>query len=218
VPRFRVFPAVALLPLVVMTACSEGTAPANPSPPVSPAGPAADPSANRGTSARQRELSAAGVYSFTVPADFNGGIFGVEIGNRVAFVATRDRAGHVHGRFHYVQSAEGEDFIFSGRVTCLGVYDTPVLERFPGIPAQTLNRAKWGGVIEQSNDVTQPPGRFLWFQSIDNGHTRHPRAPDLSTLGGFGDEAANEAFCASPNVPNSTFGPHAIAHGNIGVR
>jgi hypothetical protein len=41
--------------------------------------------------------------------------------------------------------------------------------------------------------------------------------PDLTTLSGFGDEAANEAFCASDKVPNSNFGPFAVQQGDIRV-
>lgn len=158
-------------------------------------------------------VNAEGSYGFFIPADFNGGIFGVDIDNTVVFSAHRAGNGNIRGHFHYTQSAQGQDFIFSGDVTCLQVYDTPVLQRFPTIPAMAANRAKWGGVITQSNDVTQPPGRFIWFQSIDNG-----AFPDVSTLSGFGTEAANEAFCASPNVPNPNFGPHAVNQGNIVVQ
>lgn len=163
------------------------------------------------------ELRAEGGYHFFVPADFNGGIFGVDIDNLVQFSAGTSSNGVVSGRYHYVQSVEGVDFIFSGTVTCMAVYDTPVLQRFPGIPAMTHNRVKWGGLIEQSNDPTLPPGGYIWFQSIDNSA---PGAsyPDVSTLSGFGDQAANEAFCASANVPNPNFGPHALTSGNIVVR
>ena len=74
-------------------------------------------------------LMANGSYHFTIPADFNGGIFGIEIGNDVSFTATRAEDGAVSGRFRYVQSGGGESFIFSGTVTCLAVHDTPVLAR-----------------------------------------------------------------------------------------
>jgi hypothetical protein len=163
-------------------------------------------------------LMANGSYHFLVPADFNGGIFGVAIGNDVSFTVRRSESGQVTGRFRYVQSAEGESFIFSGTVTCLALYDTPVLVHYPDIPPGIGNRAKWGGVIEASNDPTLPAGTFIWFQSIDN--TRGPGTgyPDLSTLSGFGTEAANEAFCASPNVPNPNFGPHPVDSGNILVQ
>jgi hypothetical protein len=158
-------------------------------------------------------LNAQGSYRFFIPADFNGGIFGVDIDNAVVFSAHRTGNGDIRGHFHYTQTALGQDFIFSGTVTCFQVYDTPVLQRFPGIPAMVGNRAKWGGVILESNDPTIPAGGFIWFQSIDNG-----AFPDLSTLSGFGNEAANEAFCASANVPNPNFGPHAVNQGNIVVQ
>ena len=158
---------------------------------------------------------ASGGYHFTVPADFNGGIFGGAVGNRLSFVARRDASG-VSGRYNYEQTFQGETFVFKGSVTCFQVYDTPVLQNWPGIPAATANRAKWGGVIESSNDPTLPPGGFIWFQSIDNGEGADA-PPDLSTLSGFGDEVANEAFCASANVPNPNFGPHAAEGGNIQV-
>ncbi len=163
-------------------------------------------------------LHASGSYKFHIPVEFNGGIFGVAIDNHVTFNARRTADGDVSGTFRYVQTAGGESAIFAGRVTCLAVYDTPVLTRFPDVPAMTANRAKWGGVVEESNDPTQPPGRFIWFQSIDNSENAASGTPDVSTLSGFGTETANEAFCASPNVPNSRFGPHAISHGNINVR
>ena len=163
-------------------------------------------------------VTAEGTYHFVVPADFNGGIFGVEIGNHVSFVARRGADGGVTGRFRYVQTAAGEEFIFSGRVTCIEVYDTPVLKYFENVPPMTHNRAKWGGMIEQSNDPTDPAGTFLWFQSIDNNGEPASPYPDVSPLGGFGDEAANEAFCHADRVPNSMFGPHAVRSGNILVR
>jgi len=158
-----------------------------------------------------------GGYHFTVPADFNGGIFGIAIDNEVSFTAGRAADGSVTGRFRYVQSAGGEDFIFSGRVTCLEVYDTPVITWFEDVPPMTANRAKWGGQVEKSNDPTLPAGVFIWFQSIDNNRDPKTAHPDGSTLSGFGDEAANEEFCASPAVPNAQFGPHPVASGNIVV-
>ena len=136
----------------------------------------------------------------------------------MSFVARHDAQGEVDGRFRYVQTSGGTSSEFRGKVTCLEVYDTPVLQWFPDVPPMTHNRAKWGGLIEQSNDPTQPPGRYIWFQSIDNNSAPGVNYPDASTLSGFGDAAANEAFCASPNVPNPNFGPHAVQHGNIVVR
>jgi hypothetical protein len=156
--------------------------------------------------------SASGGYHFTTDPKF----FGFPVDNRLTFNAKRHADGSVSGHYTYEQGALGERFIFKGTVTCFEIYDTPVLQDWPDIPAMTANRAKWGGVIEHSNDPTLPPGGFIWFQSIDNGEgSKAP--PDLSTISGFGDEAANEAFCASPNVPNPRFGPHPI-QGNIQVR
>lgn len=40
-------------------------------------------------------------------------------------------------------------------------------------------------------------------------------SPDRSSLIGLGDEAANEAFCASPNLPR--FGPWDVK-GNIRIK
>lgn len=164
-------------------------------------------------------VEASGVYQFFVPADYNGGIFGGSIDNRVDFEAHRNPHGKVTGRFKYVQTFDGSPSEFSGSVTCVAIYDTPVLQNFPGIPAMTHNRAKWGGVIERSTDPTIPVGTYIWFQSIDNhAHgSSHSAYPDLSTLSGFGDNAANEAFCASPKVPNPNFGPHAVQRGHIDV-
>jgi hypothetical protein len=181
-----------------------------------PVGPAAGAGTSAQTAGGPFEHGVNGGYHFTVPADFNGGIFGGEVGNRVTVSARRDAAGVVAGRYHYEQTFGGETFTFSGPVTCFRVYDTPVLERFPEIPPMEGNRAKWGGVIESSTDPTVPPGMFIWFQSIDNGEGRNS-PPDLSTLGGVGDEAANEAFCDSDLVPNTMFGPHAVT-GNVQVR
>src|SRR5687768_2531877 len=208
--------AAASLAVALVSACSDAAAPASPrAGAVSAAEAGGPPGATFSAAASAASpVDAVGTYHFLIPADFNGGIFGIDIDNDVSFVAKRDAGGAVSGRFRYVQSALGEDFIFSGTVTCLAVYDTPVLQGFPEIPAGTGNRSKWGGLIETSNDPTLPAGGYIWFSSIDNG----PDHPDLSTLSGFGNEAANEAFCASPNVPNPNFGPHAVGSGQIQVR
>jgi hypothetical protein len=162
---------------------------------------------------------ASGGYHFLIPADFNGGIFGGAVDNRLTFHARRDAEGKVSGRWNYEQTdfgTAGIPYTYKGSVTCFKVYDTPVLERFPGIPPMTANRAKWGGPIEQTNDPTVPVGTFAWFQSIDNGEGAN-EGPDVSTIFGLGDEAANEAFCNVANVPNPNFGPHAV-QGNIQVK
>jgi hypothetical protein len=156
--------------------------------------------------------SASGGYHFTADPRF----FGFPVDNRLTFIARRHADGSVSGQYNYEQGAFGERFIFRGSVTCFVIYDTPVLQDWPDIPAMTGNRAKWGGLIEFSNDPTLPAGGFIWFQSIDNGEGAGA-PPDLSTISGFGDEAANEAFCNAATVPNPNFGPHAVS-GNIKVR
>jgi hypothetical protein len=127
--------------------------------------------------------------------------FGVEVGNQpLAFNAKKYADGTVSGQFEYHQTAEGESFKFHVEVTCMSMYDG--------------NRAKIGGEIRNSNDPTIPPGTFAWFQVFDNGEgTNSP--PDQSSLVGFGNEAANEAFCNSPNLPR--FGPWDV-EGNVQVR
>ena len=115
----------------------------------------------------------------------------VEVGNRtLSFNARRNADGEVSGRFEYHQVVEGEAFKFNVSVTCLQVYDG--------------NRAKIGGLIEVSNDPTIEAGTYAWFSVFDNGEGAGA-SPDHSSLIGFGDEAANEAFCSSPNLPR--FGP-----------
>lgn len=101
-------------------------------------------------------------------------------------------------------------------MTCFKVYDTPVLQNFPDIPARAGNRAKWGGPIVSSTDPAVPVRAFAWFNSIDNGEGANS-PPDLGSIFGLGDEAANEAFCDNPAIPNPNFGPH-IVKGNIQVR
>lgn len=164
------------------------------------------------------ESTASGGYHFTIPADFNGGIFGTTtpILNRLTFNAKRNSDGSVSGWFTYEQEADGEVARLGGPVTCFKVYDTPVLERMPDIPAQVQNRAKWGGRIDVSNDPSLL-GRYAWFNSIDNGEGANGYS-DISSIVGLGNEAANEAFCDSPNRPNARFGPFIIGGGNIQVR
>ena len=127
--------------------------------------------------------------------------FGVVVGNQpLTFNAKKYADGTVSGQFEYHQVALGESFNFHVEVTCMNVYDG--------------NRAKIGGVIRTSNDPTLPPGVFAWFQVFDNGEDSHD-TPDRSSLIGFGNEAANEAFCNSPNLPR--FGPWDV-QGNVQVR
>jgi hypothetical protein len=142
--------------------------------------------------------SANGGVHWTIPLP---NAFGVEVVNQpLAFIARKYADGTVSGQFEYHQLVEGTSFNFNVDVTCMNVYDG--------------NRAKIGGVVEQSNDATVPAGTFAWFQVFDNGEG--PDAPlDRSSLIGFGNEAANEAFCNSPNLPR--FGPWDV-QGNVQVR
>jgi hypothetical protein len=142
-------------------------------------------------------VSANGSAHWTIPLP---NPFDVEVWNRtLSFNARKYEDGSVSGRFEYHQVVEGEAFDFNVDVTCLNVYDG--------------NRAKIGGVIEVSNDPTLPAGVFAWFQVFDSGEGA-AAPPDRSSLIGFGDEAANEAFCNSPNLPR--FGPWVI-QGNVQV-
>jgi hypothetical protein len=141
--------------------------------------------------------SASGSAHWTIPLP---NAFGVEVVNRtLSFNARQSEDGSVAGHFEYHQVVEGEAFVFNVAVTCLNVYDG--------------NRAKIGGVIQVSNDPTLPAGTFAWFQVFDNGEGAGAPA-DQSSLIGFGNEAANEAFCNSPNLPR--FGPWDV-QGNVQV-
>ena len=142
--------------------------------------------------------SASGGVHWTIPLP---NPFGVEVVNQpLSFTALKDADGNVSGQFVYHQVVEGTSFNFNVDVTCFNVYDG--------------NRAKIGGEIKVSNDPTLPPGMFAWFQVFDNGEGAGA-PPDRSSLIGFGNEAANEAFCNSPNLPR--FGPWDVA-GNVQVR
>ena len=150
------------------------------------------------TASATQVASATGSAHWTIPLP---NAFGVEVVNRtLSFNARKDASGEVSGRFEYHQVVEGEAFRFNVAVTCFEVYDG--------------NRAKIGGLIEVSNDPSVEPGTYAWFSVFDNGEgTAAP--PDRSSLIGFGSEAANEAFCASPNLPR--FGPWDV-QGNVQVR
>jgi hypothetical protein len=142
--------------------------------------------------------SASGGVHWTIPLPND---FDVEIGNQpLSFNAKKYADGTVSGEFEYHQLGLGESFNFHVDVTCMNVYDG--------------NRAKIGGVIRVSNDPTLPPGVFAWFQVFDNGEGANA-PPDQSGLVGFGNEAANEAFCNSPALPR--FGPWDV-EGNVQVR
>jgi hypothetical protein len=141
--------------------------------------------------------SAEGSSHWTIPLP---NPFDVEVWNRtLSFNARRYADWSITGRFEYQQIAEGETFKFNVDVTCFKVYDG--------------NRAKIGGVVRISSDPTVPVGTFAWFQAFDNGEGAGA-PPDQSSLVGFGDEVANEAFCNSPNLPR--FGPWDV-EGNIQV-
>ena len=143
-------------------------------------------------------ISATGGVHWTIPLPNQ---FGIEVVNQpLSFSAQKYADGTVSGQFTYHQIVEGESFNFHVDVTCMNVYDG--------------NRAKIGGVITYSNDPTLPPGGFAWFQVFDNGEGSNA-PPDRSSLIGFGTEAANEAFCNSPNLPR--FGPWDV-EGNVQVR
>jgi hypothetical protein len=142
--------------------------------------------------------SASGGIHWTIPLP---NAFGVEVVSQpLAFNARKYADGSVSGRFEYHQIVEGTSFDFNVDVTCMNVYDG--------------DRAKIGGVVTSSSDPTIPPGTYAWFQVFDNGEGPNA-APDQSSLVGFGDEAANEAFCDSPNLPR--FGPWDV-QGNVQVR
>ena len=164
-------------------------------------GTLAIPAASAGqsnSSASPVVAAATGSAHWTIPLP---NAFGVEVWNRtLSFNARKTADGSVSGRFEYHQVVEGTAFVFNVAVTCLNVYDG--------------SRAKLGGVIEVSNDPTLPPGTYAWFQTFDSGEGANA-PPDRSSLIGFGTEAANEAFCNSPNLPRN--GPWDVT-GNVQVR
>ncbi|HET7854819.1 MAG TPA: hypothetical protein VFL41_00015 [Gaiellaceae bacterium] len=141
--------------------------------------------------------TASGGVHWTIPLP---NPFGVEVRNQpLSFDARKYADGSVEGNFVYHQIVEGQSFNFHVDVTCMNLYDG--------------NRAKIGGLITHSNDPTLPPGVYAWFQVFDNGEGANA-PPDRSSLIGFGNEAANEAFCNSPNLPR--FGPWDVS-GNAQV-
>lgn len=120
---------------------------------------------------------------WTIPSS----VFGFAVDNRLTITARRWTDGDANGHFVYEQAFLGNTLVFKGSITCLGVYD--------GF------RAKTGGPVEQSNDPDVPVGTFIWWHVHDNGESDGAAAPDQATLPGLGDEAGNEAFCASANLP-----------------
>ncbi len=137
---------------------------------------------------------ATGSYRFFAPEE----VFGVEIHGRFTFEARKYADGSVEGQYDYDEIYPDQTLTYRGTVTCFQVYDG--------------SRAKIGGLIEESNDPLFPPGMFLWWSTKDNGDP----TDDWSTFGGAGDEAANEAFCNSPNLPR--FGPFLLQQGNSNVQ
>lgn len=140
---------------------------------------------------------AAAAIQWTIPLP---NVFDVAVGNKLAYAATKSSDGSASGYFLYYQTVNGVTFRYSGRVTCMGVYDGGA-------------RAKIGGLVTGSTDPDITVGSYGWFQAFDNGWS--PAHPDQSTLLGFGDAAANQAFCASPNTPR--FGPWDV-QGQIVIR
>lgn len=141
--------------------------------------------------------SATGGIHWTIPAP---NAFGGEVVSQpLAFNARRYADGSAAGEFVYHQTFAGETVAFNVDVTCMNVYG---------------NRAKIGGVVTKSTDPTVAVGDYGWFQVFDNGEGANA-PPDQSSLVGFGDEAANEAFCNSPNLPR--FGPWDV-DGNVQVK
>ena len=142
--------------------------------------------------------SASGGIHWTIPLP---NAFDVEVVSQpLAFDARKYADGSVSGHFEYIQKAGGDTLKFGVDVTCMNVYGG--------------NRAKIGGIVTQSSDPTIAVGRYGWFQVFDNGEGADAPS-DQSSLIGFGDEAANEAFCNSPNLPR--FGPWDV-QGNVQVR
>jgi len=139
---------------------------------------------------------ATGSYRISAPPE----VFGVVIEGRFTFNADAHADGRVSGHYLYDETYpdDGVTLTYRGSVTCFKVYDG--------------TRAKIGGLIEESNDPLFPAGAFLWWTTKDNGD---PRA-DWSSFGGAGDEAANEAFCNSANLPR--FGPFLLEQGNSNVK
>jgi hypothetical protein len=132
--------------------------------------------------AGQLTASATAGLHWTIPPS----AFGFAVDNRLTISALRLSDGDVKGRFVYEQAFLGNTFVFKGPITCIGVYD--------GF------RAKTGGPVEQSNDPDVPVGTFIWWHVHDNGEGGTATL-DQATLPGLGDEAGNNAFCGSANLP-----------------
>jgi hypothetical protein len=130
--------------------------------------------------------SGGGHWFLTLPAEF--GLPPIE--QVLGFTARKSADGSVGGQIEYQQRFLDFQLRFKATVTCMNVYDG--------------NRVKYGGLITSSNDPDFPAGGYMWFQGIDNGEGGSA-SMDQSTGSGFGDEAANEAFCNTSTPPNPTF-------------
>ena len=141
--------------------------------------------------------SASGGVHWTIPLP---NAFGVEVINQpLAFNARKYADGTVSGQFEYHQIVEGTSFNFNVDVTCMNVYDG--------------NRAKIGGVVRAEQRPNGSRGHLRVVPGLRQRRGANA-PPDQSSLVGFGDEAANEAFCNSPNLPR--FGPWDV-QGNVQV-
>jgi hypothetical protein len=147
-------------------------------------------------------LVARGEYRTTVAPSVFGTMQPIHAHFR--FDARKASDGTVSGSYAVEEYVDGTTYHYRGTFTCFGDYD------FNGL---TGNRAKVGGILTDSDDPTSPVGSYLWWQAIDDHHTR-PHIADQTTLVGGGDNAANEAFCASSAPPK--FGPFD-AHGELDV-
>ncbi len=174
-------------------------------------GVTAESAAERLVEARAQEMAAQGpalsafasaAIAYHAPPE----VFGVPVSARLFYAVAKDQDGNVSGLFAVSQTVDVVTNNYTGHFTCMGIYD------FDG---GRSNRAKIGGQIDTSDDPEAPPGVYMWWQQIDNARSPgHP--PDKSTFGGFGDEAANIAFCQSPNPPR--FGPFPLDDGDIIVK
>jgi hypothetical protein len=88
-------------------------------------------------------------------------------------------------------------FELRGRVVCLTVQ---------------ANRASVGGVVEQSNDPTLPPGSRVQFEFTDNGDPGVGRDTELSY---FSQETTT---CTIPIFPGQDFPQPALIEGNYTIR
>ena len=145
--------------------------------------------------------SASGGAQYTLEGvDFDGDGVPDPLPQHVSFTAQKSADGTVKGSIVYSQEFQGETFWLRSNVTCINVYDG--------------NRAKYGGLVLDANfDIGE--GVYMWLHSIDHGQGSGS-PPDETTGIGIGDNAANEAFCDSPALPNPRFLTE-ITSGNIQV-